>query len=197
MNLPGNIPKEKLQKIVLIGIGTLAVVVLTVQFYVAGQCRSFFDARTNREHLEAQIVEVQQRERTMADNQQVAQQLQGFVDAQQAAMARGDAFAWAVREISLLVEKHEVHVLSLRPGSGGSKQPADKEVTTYTAYLELTGDYDQLGNFVKDVENHFPTAEIQSLEITGGAVNSGTHQMNLDISFRVRPEPAPAKKGFS
>ena len=118
--------------------------------------------------------------------------MKSFVETQQAAMVSGDPFAWVVREISLLAEQHPVRVSGLRPGAraeagGQSKFP------TYTTRIDFSGTYDQIGEFVRDLENRFPTAGIRSLSVVGGADDKGQHAVVLDIALPVQPAE-PAKK---
>ena len=66
--------------------------------------------------------------------------------------------------------------LTLHPGSkaesgGNSKSP------TYTTHLEFSGSFDQIGEFVRDLENRFPTAEIQSLVVSGNADDSNMRRV--------------------
>ena len=50
---------------------------------------------------------------------------------------------------------------------------------------------DDIGNFVRDLENRFPTAETQSLTLAGNP--SGQHSAALDLKFLVLPEKLAKK----
>ncbi len=81
-------------------------------------------------------------------------------------------------------------MIGLRPGTKG--EPANRpKYPTYLTRLEITGNYDQLGAFIRDLENRFPTAEIRSLAVTGQA--EGRHNAVLDLRLLIQPEK-PAKK---
>ena len=71
----------------------------------------------------------------------------------------------------------------------GTLQPV-KEVSVG---IEVSGTYDQIGAFVRDLENKFSTAEIQSLSMGGSADDKGQHGATLTITLRVLP-PEPSKK---
>jgi len=193
VNFLKNLPKDQLQKIILVGIVTLAAVAGTVQFYVFRQWHALFEAKAQIETLTGQVADAQHRQSAATEHEIQVQQLQQFVETQQTGMAQGDAFAWVVREISLLVEKHPVRVLSLRPGANSKQAPNKETAATYSTRLEVAGTYDQLGQFIQDLENHFPTAEIRALEIAGNSGGPGTHQANIDLAFLVRPEPTAEK----
>jgi len=91
-------------------------------------------------------------------------EVKSFVEAQQAAMVSGDPFAWVVREISLLAEQHPVRISALHPGIKLDTTEESKG-RTYTSGIDVSGTYDQIGAFVRDLENKFSTAEIRSLSL--------------------------------
>jgi Tfp pilus assembly protein PilO len=192
MNLAAvrNLPKEKKQQMALIGIVTLAAVIGLVQFYVLNQWNRRAAARDRVAQLTDQIAEAEKKARQAAANEEFREQVRAFVAAQQTGMIRGDPFAWVVREITLLAEAHPIQVVGLRPGAKG--EPADRpKYPTYLTRLEITGDYDQLGAFVRDLENRFPTAEIRSLAVTGQ--EQGRHQAVIDLRLLIQPEPTAKK----
>ncbi len=192
MNLTGNLPKEKLQKLVMVGIGTVALIAVALQLHLGRKWRSYSESKREITRLSGEITDAERRQQELQASVGVREQLGEFVDAQQAKMVGGDALAWVVRELSTLADKHPVRVLSLRP-DGGSGQAGEAKATTYKARLEVAGEYDQLGNFIRDLENEFPTAEIRSLEIAGNTSGPGKHQANLDLLLMVRPEPLNRK----
>jgi hypothetical protein len=60
--------------------------------------------------------------------------------------------------------------------------------------IDFSGTYDQIGEFVRDLENKFPTAEIQTLSVAGNAGDNGVHAVGLGITLRLQPvEPTPKK----
>jgi hypothetical protein len=76
--------------------------------------------------------------------------------------------------------------------SGGKIEPAGKsKCSTYTSHIEFTGAYDQIGVFIQDLENKFPTGEIRALSVSGSAEDRGQHQAAVDLRLRVLPEQAP------
>ena len=107
-------------------------------------------------------------------------------------MVSGDPFAWVVREISLLAEQHPVRITALHPGLK-SDTTGESKGHTYMSGIDVSGTYDQIGAFVRDLENKFSTAEIQSLSMGGSADDKGQHGATLTITLRVLP-PEPSKK---
>jgi Tfp pilus assembly protein PilO len=186
------LPKEKLQKVVLICILTLIAVVGVVQFYLLKNWSALTETQASVVKLQDQIRQADRKARSVAQDVANRAEMKTFVEAQWATMITGDPFAWVVREISLLAEQHPVHVGGLHPGSkaesdGRSRSPI------YKTRIEFSGTYDQIGVFVRDLENRFPTSEIQSLSISGNADDKGEHTGMLDIGLRIQP-PEPSKK---
>jgi Tfp pilus assembly protein PilO len=186
------LPKQKLQKIVLVCIVSLAAVVGVIEFYVLKNWNALTEAEASIGKLNDQIQQAQRKARDAKQDVAYRAQVKSFVETQQATMISGDPFAWVVREISLFAEQHPVRMGALHPGSkvesgGNSKSP------TYSTHLEFSGSYDQIGEFVQDLENRFPTAEIQSLLVSGSADDKSDHSASLQIVLRVQPA-APSRK---
>jgi Tfp pilus assembly protein PilO len=181
------LPKDKLQKVVLVCIVTLCATVVVVHFYVIANWNVFRDAKNRIAIVNDQIQQAESAARQAAQDTAYRGQLNSFVETQQAAMIAGDPFAWVVREISLLVEKHPVHIDGLHPG-GRLESSEKSKYQTYTSRIEITGTYDQIGVFVRDLENKFPTGEVRSLTVSGSAEDQGRHQAAIDLVLRSRPE---------
>jgi Tfp pilus assembly protein PilO len=186
------LPKEKLQQVVFVCIVMLAAVVGVVEFYVLKNWTELTETDASISKLTDQIREADRQARGAQQDVAHRAEVKSFVEAQQAAMVSGDPFAWVVREISLLAQQHPVRINALRPGikvevGGESKS------RTYTVGIDFSGTYDQIGTFVRDLENRFPTAEIRSFSVGGNADDRGQHGAALTITLRVQP-PEPTKK---
>jgi Tfp pilus assembly protein PilO len=186
------LPKQKLQKIVLVCIVSLAAVIGVIEFYVLRNWSALADARASIAKLNDQIQQAQRKARDAKQDVAYRAQVKSFVETQQATMISGDPFAWVVREISLFAEQHPVEMGALHPGNkvesgGNSRSPI------YTTHLEFSGSYDQIGEFVRDLENRFPTAEIQTLLVSGSSDDKSDHSASLDIALRVQTAE-PSKK---
>lgn len=184
------LPKDKLQKIVLICIVTLVALVGTVQFYVLKNWSALTDTRNQIVKLDDQIREGERKTLQAAQDVAHRTEVKSFVENQRAAMVSGDPFAWVVREISLLAEKEPVHMNGLQPAG---KIEMKSGGPLYSARIEVSGTYDEIGAYVRDLENRFPTSEIQNITVTGSPDDKGRHEAALEILLHVQPTRASAK----
>ena len=185
------LPKDKLQKVVLVSILTLGAVVGVMQFYVVGNWKALGDTTSRIAALNLQISQAEDAARQAVKEADYRNQLKSFVETQQVTMVAGDPFAWVVREISLLAEKHPIHVEGLHAGSklelsGNSKcQP-------YSTRIDFTGNYDEIGLFVRDLETRFPVAEIRSLAVSANVEDKNRQQATVELVLRIQPEQVSA-----
>ena len=187
MNFLRTIPKDKLQKLVLVAIVALTVVGGVLQFYVLKGLRELNEARAEVASLEVRIREAETTARKVVQTEQSRERIQAFAQAQLATMVSGDPFAWAVRELSQVAEQCLVHVVSWHPGAKGlhAQKPA---YATYLMRLDIAGQYDDIGRFLTALENKFPAAEIRSLDVTIGQPETGVHAAVVELILLMRPE---------
>jgi len=76
---------------------------------------------------------------------------------------------------------------------GGKESGGKSKSQTYGARIEFSGTYDQIGLFVSDLENRFPTAEVQSVMVAGSAGDKGEHKAVLEVVLHAQPAE-PSKK---
>ena len=187
------LPKAKLQKVVLICVVTLIAVVGVVQFYVFQNLSALTETQAAVVKLKDQLRQADRKARNAQQDVANRAETKAFVENQWAGMVSGDPFAWVVREISLFAEQHPVvRVGGLHPGSKAESDGKSK-ASVYRTRIELPGTYDQMGAFVRDLENRFPTSEIESLSVSGSADDKGEHTGTLSIALRMQP-PEPPKK---
>jgi len=184
VNFLKNQPKERIQKIVLVGIVTLVTIGATYQFYIVRQRDVLREANAKLQKLEEQTDDVQRQAKRAAINEGMRQQITAFVEQQLEAMIDGDPFAWVVRSVTLLGQGQPIKVVSWRPGQR-SRHSRFSEYETFTTRLEIEGRYDQIGLFIQQLENRFPTGEIRFLDITAG--KEATHRAGLDLVLLIRP----------
>jgi hypothetical protein len=187
------LPKEKLQQVVLVGVITLIGVVATGYFYVGKQIAGISNNRQQIADLKDRLRLAEEANRDAVRNEPARRELLSFVHEQRERMVAGDPFSWLVREISLLAEGHPVRIRSLRPG-GSSPHGRNTRFNVYAATIELEGQYDHVGAFVRDLENKFPTSEVRSLDVSGEAGQGQPLQVTVRIALVMRPQKKDAEK---
>jgi Tfp pilus assembly protein PilO len=185
-------PKEKLQKVVFVCIAIVAALVGVMELYVLKNWAALSETKVNISKLAEQIQQAERQSREARQDPKHRAEVKSFVEAQQAGMISGDPFAWVVREVSLLAKDHPVRVTALHPDNKAVTSGEPKS-HTYSSGIDVAGTYDQIGAFVRDLENKFTTAQIRSVSLGGNADDKGEHSAALTITFRVLPTE-PSKK---
>jgi hypothetical protein len=186
MNLFKSIPKVKLQKIVFVVIVTLIALGAMANFWIGHQWSIWSSSRDEIAKLGGEIDELQAVAQEEASNTELRDRIEAFITAQRQRMISGDPFSWVVREVSLLAEKHPVRVTGMRPG-GGAPNLQRSKYEIFIAILEVSGSYDNLGLFVRDFENKFPTSQIRSLEMTALDPSRSQCRVTLECALPLLP----------
>lgn len=182
-----NMPKEKVQKLLLIGILTLIGVSAIYLFWISGQYDKWTGNREKIAKLIPQIDAAERSEQAEAQNESLRRELTALIETQRMSMVTGDLFSWGLREITLFAEKYPVQLVSLRPGIR-LPHPREGGLETYGITVDLKGEYDDLGRFIADMENHFSTAYVRSLNFSAGDGSIGGRQVNMEVAFLIWPE---------
>lgn len=184
-------PKAKLQRVILVAIATLIAAGGIVNFYVAPQWSKLGSQRARTRKLTAEIDAAQATIKSEALSSQLREQMRTFVEEQQTKMISGDPFSWVVREVTLVSERHPVRVSGLRPGNKINNSVKSR-YEMFVTRMEVDGSYDQAGEFIKDLENAFPTGEVRSLELSATDPARGLCRVVFEFALLIRPdEPAP------
>jgi hypothetical protein len=187
MKLLKSIPKEKLQKMILVAVICITVLGAVINFYVLRQFEQLTLKRRAITDLSTKIAASESSVRSEANNGALRDQMKDFVEAQQKRMVTGDPFSWAVREISLLAERHPVHIQGLSPGVK-LPYPDKPQYSLFTIRLDAGGTYDQIGRFVCDLENSFPTGHIRSLTLSDADSGKGDCRAAIEMALLVSPQ---------
>jgi Tfp pilus assembly protein PilO len=187
-----DIPKEKLQKIILVCIIGASISAGVFIFYVNKQLAAIQQTESKSESLRQQIVQAEKQNKSDQQLELERDSIMRFADAQRVTLVSGDPLSWTVRAIGDLAAKHPVQVLSWRQvGKGSNRTISRYEV--FTMHLEIEGDYDGLGRFIEAMENKFPVGEIQRLDV--GAPNPGSplRRISFEISLPILPDSQQPK----
>jgi Tfp pilus assembly protein PilO len=186
MNAVRAISKEKLQKIVLVGMIALTGISGVWMFYGSKQWAALKKQKEEVAKLQKDVDDAKQSAQAIMRTAPLRDKMQAFVDTQRATMVSGDPFAWVVREIELLAENQPVRDVAPRTGTV-VRHPRKDRYECYVTHIEFVGSYHQIGAFVEKLENRFPEAEIRMLDIAASEVPD-KHRAALGLMLLVRPE---------
>jgi hypothetical protein len=190
MNNPlRNLPKEKLQQFILICILTLIAVVAIVFFWIDDLKIQWAKSKDKIAKLAPQIEDAERKEKAEAQNLELRRRLTAFVELQRTSMVTGDLFSWALREISLFAEHHSVKSAGLHPGLR-APYPRESGYETYFVTAELQGEFDDIGRFLCDFENKFPTAQVRAVNMTSGDGKTTGRMATVELAFLIWPDSA-------
>ena len=182
-----NMPKQKLQHLMVIGILTLIVVCGIFLFWISGRYDTWTSSREKIQKLIPQIDAAERSDLAETQNEAMRRQLTVLIETQRVTMVTGDVFSWGLREFTLFAEKYPIQLIGLRPGLR-LPHPRETGFETYSVAMDLKGEYDDIGRFVADMENHFPTAYVRGLNFTAGDGTVGGRQATMEVAFLIWPE---------
>jgi hypothetical protein len=184
--------KEKRDKLILVSIGTVAVVaglwfgVINTRHEQIGRTRTRLEKAI--EQLENAKKVVNRAPQAQADMESASRKLSAIEDT----MASGDPYSWAL----LLIEKarvdQDVKIIDVtRPGPGAVGVLAQFPYAAANFTVRGTAYYHDFGKFLAGFENRFPYFRVQNLSLTAGsegtagADNSGSRAVEEKLSFKM------------
>lgn len=182
-----NLPKEKIQHLLLVGILSLIAVCAIFMFWISDRYGIWKSSREKVNQLIPQIEAAERAGQAETQNEALRRQLISLVEIQKTKMVTGDLFSWGLREMTLFAEKYPVQMTSLRPGQR-TPHPRESGYETYGISVDLKGGYDEIGQFIAAFENRFPTAQIRSMSFLAGDSAAAERMATLEIGFLIWPE---------
>lgn len=158
--------KEQRDRILLVGIGTVVVVVLIWQGLVVPQQKRLAGVV---KRIAEQQTKNQSAQRLIAAARQLGQQLQAATEKlteAESQMACGDMYSWVIQTVSKFREPYQVDIPQF-----SREVPCEVGLFAQFPYqavlfnLRGTAYYHDLGRFLADFENRFPYLRVQNLEL--------------------------------
>ena len=186
MSPRAKLSKDKLQKIILAGIVTAIGGAAMYIFWISPNLESVTANRAKAGKLQEEIQQIERKAKLESVNQPMLQQIQAFVEPLFPRTVNGDAYMWVVLQVNELTEGRSIKVPTPRPG-GRSAHPRVAGYELLSTSIEVEGDYDQIGAFLRDFENLYPLGEVRMLELN--PVGTGpTRRALVEVRFLVWPE---------
>jgi Tfp pilus assembly protein PilO len=102
------------------------------------------------------------------------------------AMVTGDMYSWIIRTINRLQTPYKIEIPNFSPPAVGELKSLSRfPYQAATFAIRGTGYYHELGKFVADFENSFPTVTVQNLDIEPLGILAASPEDQEKISFKM------------
>lgn len=168
-----HLPKEKRDRLILVGLGTLVIVVGLYYGLITMQQKTLQDTAKKKAEQEDKLGRGQRLVGNTAQIQKGLASATAQLKAVEATMPSGDMYSWIIVTVNAFKEKYEVDIPQFSrevPSEIGMLGKFPYRAATFI--LRGTAHYHEFGRFVADFENTFPYMRIQNLELepsSGGA----------------------------
>ncbi len=182
-----NLPKEKRDKLILLGIGTLVALV-----------GLYFGVITMQQSTLARVIKMHGEQGTKLTNAIRLNSISGQIhkglevataklNAVEATMPSGDIYSWSILTVNTFKEKYQVEIPQFSkevPCSIGMYPKFPYKGAAFS--LRGTAFYHDFGRFVTDFENTFPYMRIQNIEIEPASGNQSNNPEDAEkLLFKI------------
>jgi len=182
-----NLPKEKRDRLILVCLGTVAVLAGLYYGLISFQQRSLQEmARLQAE----QEIRLSNAQRLAGNSPQIQQNLAaavGKLKAIEATMPAGDMYSWVIQTVNAFKEKYQVDIPSFSrevPSEVGMFAKFPYRAAIFN--LRGTAHFHELGRFVADFENTFPYMRIQNVELDPASASNASVQSDQEkLAFKM------------
>ena len=180
------LPKEKRDKILLIAGATVAACGVLWYVVIRAQYAAVTERATKIEetHREVEYSErlVKQAAKIEASLDSTSERLRQVEDT----MAQGDMYSWIIKTMNKFVANYRVDIPTYTPpgvGEVGILPQFPYKAATYA--VRGTGYFHEFGRFLADLENQFPCARVQNLELEPIGILAAKPEDAEKISFKM------------
>ena len=182
-----NLPKEKRDRLILLGIGTLVIVVGLYYGLITMQQKYLENTAKQKGEQESKLGNGQRLVGNTAQIQKALESATSDLKAIEATMPSGDMYSWIILTVNTFKEKYEVDIPQFSREVASEIGMFGKfPYRAATFILRGTAHYHEFGRFVSDFENAFPYMRIQNIELEPSASNnSGSPQDAEKLLFKI------------
>lgn len=181
-----NLPKEKRDKIILVAVGTLFVVAALVFFVIRPQYAALADRATKIEGARGKLTTA---ERMASQSQQINRSLEDVSTRLrniEDTMATGDMYSWIIKTLSQFQATYHVEIPNFNQPTVGEVGIFPKfPYQSATFAIRGTAFYHDFGRFLADIENSFPCARVQNLDLEPIGTMAANPQEAEKVSFKM------------
>ena len=181
-----NLPKEKRDKIILIGGVTLAACAVLWYLVVRAQYAAIKErsAKIEEAHRDVDYSErlVKRAAKIEADLDQASDRLNQVEDT----MAQGDMYSWIIKTMNKFSANYRVEIPTYTPpgvGEVGILPQFPYKAATYS--IRGSGYFHEFGRFLADFENQFPCSRVQNLELEPIGILAAKPEDAEKVSFKL------------
>lgn len=168
-----NLPKEKRDRLIALGIGTLVIVVGLYYGLITMQQKALLSTAKAKADLMGKLGEGQRLLGSSVAIQKGLESATAKRKAIEATLPSGDMFSWIISTVNAFKEKYDVDIPQFSrevPSAIGISANFPYKAATFI--LRGTAHFHELGRFISDFENAFPYMRIQNIEIEPNPANS-------------------------
>jgi len=169
-----NLPKEKRDRLIVVGVGTLIIVVGLYYGVISMQQKALLSTAKVKADLLSKLGDGQKLLGSSVTIQKGLESATAKRKAIEATLPSGDMYSWIISTVNAFKEKYDVDIPQF-----SREMPTTIGVSANFPYkaaafiLRGTAHFHELGRFISDFENAFPYMRIQNIEIEPNPAGSG------------------------
>jgi Tfp pilus assembly protein PilO len=184
-----NLPKEKRDRLILVFLGTCAVLAGLYFGLISFQRKSLEAMTKRRDAQETKLKDGQRLANSVPQIQKNLDEVVGQLRAIEATMPSGDMYSWIILTVNTFKENYKVEIPQFSrevPSEVGMFPKFPYRAAIFN--LRGTAHFHDFGRFVADFENTFPFMRIQNIELdpsSDTAANLQTDEEKLAFKMEI------------
>jgi len=182
-----NLPKEKRDRLILIGVGTLTILIAFYYGLLNSQKKAITEITRQTFEQQNKVNNAQRLVNSTAETQKIEEILAAKLKAIEATMASGDMYSWIILTVNKFRAGYNVDIPQF-----SREAPCDVGLLPKFPYkaavfnVKGTAYFHDLGKFIADFENNFPYLRVQNLELDPAGGSSATATGDAEkLAFRM------------
>ena len=180
------LPPDKRNKLILVIVGTLALMGLVYFFLIGPQDEQNRTLAVKTSDELSKLEHIKQSIKQADATASTADEISAALSRAEQDTATGDVFAWTYDTMRQFKANRHLEITAI-----GQPAQSDVDILANFPYKQIkfqiigNGYYHDLGKFIADLENKFPHMRINTLAIDGGSTPGSTEGANEKLSFRM------------
>ena len=182
-----SLPKEKRDRLILVFLGTCAILVGLYFGLISFQQKSLEAMTKRRQEQQTKLSNGQLLGGSLPQIQQNLEAAAGRLKAIEATMPSGDMYSWVILTVNTFKENYKVEIPQFsREVPANVGMYADYPYRAAIFNLRGTAHFHDFGRFVADFENTFPYMRIQNIELDPSSTSNANPQSDDEkLAFKM------------